>query len=57
MPSKIKFIMPMRRNSSLADFRMKLDPSFVYRDKGILRGFKEQGGFRVYTFQDQSLMA
>ena len=55
MPSK--FIMPMRRNSSLADYSIKLNSSFVYRDRGILCGFKEQGGLRVYTFQDQSLMS
>ena len=58
MSSRMKFIMPLRRNSSMADYSMKPNSSFVYRERGILCSFKDQeGGSRVYTFQDQSLMA
>ncbi|MDG6935686.1 MAG: transposase [Nitrososphaerota archaeon] len=57
MSSRMKFIMPMRRNSSMIDYGIKLDSSFVYRDRGILSGFTYRDGFRVYIFQDQSLMA
>ena len=42
-----KFIMPLRRNSSMADYSMKLNSSFVYRERGILCGFKDQEGLRL----------
>ncbi len=29
----------------------------MYRDRGILRGFSNHEGYRIYMFQDQFLMA
>ncbi|MCL5881892.1 MAG: transposase, partial [Candidatus Thermoplasmatota archaeon] len=57
MSSEMRFVMPLRRNSDLADYGMKLDASFMYRDRGILCGFTNHEGYRIYMFQDQSLMA
>jgi transposase len=57
MSSRMKFVMPLRRNSDLIDYGMKLTSSFMYRDRGILCGFSNHEGYRIYMFQDQSLMA
>lgn len=57
MSSEMKFIMPLRRNSDLIDYGMRLSSSFMYRDRGILCGFSNHEGYRIYMFQDQSLMA
>ena len=57
MSTEMKFIMPLRRNSDLTDYGMKLVSSFMYRERGILCGFTNHEGYRIYVFQDQSLMA
>ncbi len=57
MSSEMKFIMPLRRNSDLIDYGMRLISSFMYRGQGILCGFSNHDGYRIYMFQDQSLMA
>ena len=57
MSSEMKFVMPLRRNSEMIDYGMKLTSSFMYRDRGILCGFSKHEGYRIYMFQDQSLMA
>ena len=57
MAAEMKFVMPLRRNSDLIHYDMKLDTSFMYRDRGILCGFTNHDGYRIYIFQDQSLMA
>ena len=57
MAAEMKFVMPLRRNSDLINYDMKLDTSFMYRDRGILCGFTNHEGYRIYIFQDQSLMA
>lgn len=57
MSSEMKFVMPLRRNSELIDYRMKLNSSFMYRDRGIMCGFSRNGRYRIYIYQDQSLMA
>ena len=57
MAADMRFVMPLRRNSDLADYDMKLNASFMYRDRGILCGFTNHEGYRIYMFQDQSLMA
>ena len=31
--------------------------SFIYRERGILCGFTNHDGYRIYVFRDQSLMA
>ena len=56
MSSEMKFVMPLRRNSDMIDYSMKLTSSFMYCDRGILCGFSKHEGYRVYMFQDQSLM-
>ncbi len=55
MSSEMKFVMPLRRNSKLIDYSMKLTSSFMYRDQGILCGLSNHDGYRIYMFQDQSL--
>ena len=57
MATDRKFVMPLRRNSDLIDYDMRLDAGFMYRDRGILCGFTNHDGYRIYIFQDQSLMA
>jgi transposase len=57
MATDMRFVMPLRRNSDLIDYDMKLDASFMYRDRGILCGFTNHDGHRIYIFQDQPLMA
>ena len=57
MRSDMKFIIPLRRNQEVIDYRMDPRSSFVYRDSGIRPGFLNRNGFRIYMFQDQILMA
>ncbi len=57
MDSRMDFVMPLKRSSSLADYDMELTSSFMYRDRGILCGFRKHEQYRVYMFQDQYLMA
>ena len=57
MDSGMDFAMPLRRNSDLIDYGMDLASSFMYRDRGILCGFKKHDNYRIYMYQDQSLMA
>ena len=57
MRSRMKFVMPLRRNQEIIDYGMPLGSSFVYRDRGIRCGFLNRDGFRIYMFQDQMLMA
>jgi transposase len=53
----MKFVMPLRRNQDMIDYNMDLSSSFVYRDRGIRSGFLNRNGFRIYMFQDQTLMS
>ena len=57
MSSDMKFVMPLRRNSEIIDYDAKLVSSFMYRNRGILCGFTRHDDYRVYIYQDQSLMA
>ena len=57
MATDRKFVMPLRRNSDLIDYDMRLDAGFMYRDRGILCEFTNHDGYMIYIFQDQSLMA
>ncbi|MEM3861555.1 MAG: transposase [Thermoplasmatales archaeon] len=57
MSSEMKFVMPLRRNSELIYYAMRLTSSFIYCDRGILCGFSDHEGYRIYVYQDQSLMA
>jgi len=53
----MKFIMPLRRNSELINYDMKLRSCFMYRDRGIRCGSTHHDRYKIYQFQDQSLMA
>ena len=55
--SGMDFVMPLRRNSDLIDYGMDLTSSFMYHDRGILCGFRKHRNYRIYLYQDQSLMA
>ena len=57
MDSGMDFVMPLRRNSDLIDYGMDLTSSFMYHDRGILCGFRKHRNYRIYLYQDQSLMA
>lgn len=57
MSSEMKFVMPQKRNSGLIDYGLKLSSSFMYRDRGILCGFSRHERYRIYIYQDQSLVA
>ncbi len=57
MRSDMKFIMPLRRNQDIIDYSMDLRSSFVYRDRGIISGFLNRNGFRIYMYLDKKLMA
>ena len=57
MGSGLDFVTPLRRNSELIDYGMDLASSFMYRNRGILCGFKKHGNYRIYMYKDQSLMA
>ena len=57
MRMKMKFIVPLRRNQEMIDYNMGMSSSFVYRDRGVRSGFLNRDDLRVYTFQDQMLMA
>ena len=57
MDSGMDFVMPLKRNSELIDYGMDMTSSFMYRDRGILCGFRKHGNCRIYMYQDQSLMA
>ena len=56
MDSGMDFVMPLRRNSEPIDYGMDLTSSFMYRDRGIMCGFRKHGNYRIYMYQDQSLM-
>ena len=57
MSPDMRFIMPLKKNSELINYRMNLRSSFMYRDRGIRCGFINHEGYRIYQFQDQSLIA
>ena len=57
MDSGMDFVIPLKRNSGLIDYGMNLASSFMYRDRGILCGFRKHDNYRIYMYQDQSLMA
>ena len=54
MPKRkgIFFIVAIKRNFRIIDYTMKLDRSFIYRDRGINSGKKETGGKFLYMYED-----
>ncbi len=57
MSSNMKFVMPLRLDSKLIYYDAKLALNFMYRNRGILCGFTRHDDYRVYIYQEQSLMA
>ena len=59
MPKKkgVYLVVAIRRNFSIADFHMKLDRSFIFRDRGINAGMKDLGDKILYMYEDTSLRA
>jgi len=48
-------IVAIRRNSSIVDFSMKLDRSFIFRNRSINAGMKNLGDKMLYMYEDTSL--
>jgi len=59
MPKKkgVYLVVAIRRNFSIVDFHMKLDRSFIFRDRGINAGMKDLGDKILYMYEDTSLRA
>ena len=59
MPKRkgIFFIAAIKRNFRIIDYSMKLDRSFIYRDRGINSGKKETGGKFLYMYEDAMMRA
>ena len=51
------FIVAIKRNFRIIDYSMKLDRSFIYRDRGINSGKKETGGKFLYMYEDAMMRA
>ena len=52
----IAFVFPLRRNSLMIDYSMKLELSFMYRDRGINCGRKKvEEGIFLYIYEDTKL--
>ncbi|EQD29094.1 transposase [mine drainage metagenome] len=54
MPKRrdIFFIVAIKSNFKIIDYSMKLDKSFIYRDRGINSGKKQVDGKFVYMYED-----
>lgn len=54
---KSSFIMPLRRNFKIINYNMKLENSFIYRDRGIKWNIKKAGKYYLYLCEDVKLRA
>lgn len=54
---KSRFIMPLRRNFKCINYNMKLENSFIYRERGIKWNVKKVGRNHLYLFEDVKLRA
>lgn len=54
---KSSFIMPLRRNFKLINYNMKLENSFIYRERGIKWNVKKVGKYYLYLCEDVKLRA
>lgn len=52
-----RFILPLRRDFKIIDYRMPLKQSFVYRKRGINWAMKKTGSMFLYLFEDVKLRA
>lgn len=52
---KSSFIMPLRRNFKCINYNMKLENSFIYRERGIKWGVKKIGRNHLYLCEDVKL--
>ncbi|MCL4391297.1 MAG: transposase [Candidatus Parvarchaeota archaeon] len=57
LESRMKFIMPLRRNQKLIGYGTKLDGGFVYRGRGIRFAARRREKQTVYLFEDPFLRA
>ena len=59
MPKRkgIFFIVAIKRNFKIIDYSMKLDKSFIYRDRGINSGKKQIEGKFLYMYEDAMMRA
>src|SRR3989344_3791418 len=54
---KASFILPLRRNFKIINYNMKLENSFIYRDRGIKWNVKKVGKYYLYLCEDVKLRA
>jgi len=54
---KSSFIMPLRRNFKIINYNMKLEKSFIYRNRGIKWGVKKAGKYYLYLCEDVKMRA
>lgn len=52
---KAKFIMPLKRNSEIIDYNLKLKSFFMYNGRPIKNVFYKNKNFYVYLFEDLDL--
>ncbi|MEM3193211.1 MAG: hypothetical protein QW292_14225 [Candidatus Parvarchaeota archaeon] len=59
MPERkgIYMIVAIKKNSKIIDYSMKLNRSFIYRDRGINSGKKSVNGKYLYIYEDASMRA
>jgi len=57
--SKLKsgFIMPLRRNFKKINYNLKMEKSFIYRERGIRWATKKFGNYTLYLFEDVQMKA
>jgi len=53
----VYLVVAIRGNFSIEDFDMKLDRSFIFRDRGINAGMKDLSDKILYMYEDTSLRA
>lgn len=54
---KSNFIIPLRRNFKWINYNMKLENSFIYRERGIKWNVKKAGKYYLYLCEDVKLRA
>jgi transposase len=54
---KSNFILPLRRNFSIINYKTKLEKSFIYRDRGIKWNVKKFGKYYLYLYEDIRMKA
>jgi transposase len=62
LPKELKkldssFILPFRRNFKVINYKIKLENSFIYRERGVKWGVKKIGKNNLYLYEDVKLKA